>query len=243
LGSLTLTFALATVVLSMPLAADLTFAQYFQANGSQQQWAITTAGDTTTITAGGAVYFTFSGVPGFSGPELATFAFSAASETIGTCATNTCANGESFTQAGYYGSFSFTDAGSDPGTNLLSGTFQVIGTGAQFSSEIGSAGGSFDASATAADLNQLVLESDFISFAGQTDQNASWGLSSLVPDFAIGAITAGQAYPSGTFDASATGTFSSSPMPEPSLFVPLAAGVLALGFRRRKRIVRRVNAG
>jgi hypothetical protein len=223
-------------------AADVTFAQVFQANGATQQWSVSTSGDVTTITASGSVDFLFSGVSGlpFSGPEAATFSFTATSDTIGNCA-DTCANDESFSQGGYSGSFSFIDAGADPGSDLLSGVFQVVGTGAQFSSEIGSTGGSFDASAAASDLNQLVMTSAYLNFIGQTEEDASWSLSSLLPNFGVGTVSNGQAYPgTGPFDASASGTFSSNPgptgTPEPATVALIGGGLIGIGMLRRKRL-------
>jgi len=242
--SLARAFALATVAASAAMASDVTFAQYDQVNGATEQWTITTSGSTTTVTASGSVYFIFSGVAGFNGPELATFSLTATSNTTGDCATN-CSNGDTLTQAGYSGSFSFTDNEMYPGANLLSGVFQVVGNGAQFAAAVGSTGGSFDASATSSDLNQLVLSSHFLNFVGQTQEDASWSLSSLLPNFAVGAITTNSsgsfAYPgAGPFDASGTGTFSSNPgptnaSPEPASFALIGGGLLGLGLLRRKR--------
>jgi hypothetical protein len=66
-------------------------------------------------------------------------------------------------------------------------------TGAQFSSSVGSSGGSFDASATAGNLNQRIFTSDYFSFLNQDTENASWSLSSLIPNFATGPVTGNQA--------------------------------------------------
>ena len=64
------------------------------------------------------------------------------------------------------------------GKNLLFGTFSVTGspltTGAQFSSSIGGGSGSFTSSATAGNLNQLILTSAFVNFTGQTLEVASF---------------------------------------------------------------------
>lgn len=239
LGSLAAALALAIVAASTAMAGDVTFAQYDQVNGATEQWTITTAGNITTVSATGSEYFTFSGIAGFSAPVLANFTFTATSDTLGNCPA-VCASGESFTQAGYSGSFSFTDEGSDPGADLLSGVFQVVGNGAQLASEIGSTGGSFDASATSSDLNQLVLSSSFLDFNNQTQEDASWSLSSLIPDFAVGTVSGDQALPSsGPFNASATGTFSSNPgptnTPEPGSFVLIGGGLVGLSFLRRRR--------
>jgi hypothetical protein len=238
LGSLAALFVLATVAASTAMAGDVTFAQYDQVNGATQQWTISTSGDVTTVSATGSEYFIFSGVAGFDGPQLANFTFSATSDTLGNCA-DVCASGESFTQAGFSGMFSFTDEGSDPGANLLSGVFQVVGNGAQLASEIGSTGGSFDASATSSDLDQLELSSAFLDFSDQTQEAASWSLSSLIPDFAVGTVSGGKAYPATEpFDASATGTFSSNPgpsdAPEPAPLALIGGGMIGLSFLRRK---------
>lgn len=103
---------------------------------------------------------------------------------------------------------------------MLSGTFAVTGTaattGAQFGSHIGSNGASFDASATAGNLDQLIFTSQYLAFIGETDEDASWSLSSLIPNFAVGTVTNDQAYPAaGVLNASGTGTFSSNPVPAP----------------------------
>jgi len=228
-------FAFAMTTVSPAMATAVTFAQYFQSNGSQQQWTISTLGDTTTVSASGDVYFEFSGVSGlpFSGPEAAIFTLIATSAQEGNCVS--CDSGESFVQPGYSGTFSFIDA--SLGTNLLSGIFAVTGspstTGAQFSSSIGSSGGSFNASATAGNLDQLVLTSAYLDFIDQTQQNASWSLSSLVPMFAVD-----PGLPSGTFHASGSGTFSADPgpevVPEPATLGPFGA-LLGFGVLRRKR--------
>ncbi|HEY6434471.1 MAG TPA: PEP-CTERM sorting domain-containing protein [Acetobacteraceae bacterium] len=245
LGRLGGTCAIAAIAASPAMATPVTFAQYFQQNGALQQWSITTSGTTTTVKASGAVYFLFSGVSGlpFSGMQTATFSLSATSKSIGACGVS-CGAGDSLTQAGYTGTFSFIDTDSDPGANLLSGTFAVTGspstTGAQFSSHVGSSGASFDASATAGNLSQLVFTSQFLAFLGETDETASWSLSSLIPNFATGRVTAKQAYPAaGPFKAAGSGTFSSNPgpvpIPEPETFALLGTGLLGLGFLTRKK--------
>lgn len=226
-------------------AVPVTFAQVIQQNGAAQQWTVSTSGGSTTITASGVVDFSFSGVSGlpFAGPQLADFTLTATSTSLGNCGVN-CGAGDSFAQAGYTGTFSFIDVGTDPGANLLSGTFAVTGspstTGAQFSSHIGSSGASFDASATAGNLSQLVLTSQFLAFIGETDENASWSLSSLIPNFAVGTVTAGQADPAtGGFNASGSATFSSNPgpvaTPEPTTFALFGTGLLGLVILARKR--------
>jgi hypothetical protein len=240
---LAVAFALAILTASAAMATPVTFAQYLQQNGALQEWTIATSGTTTTVSASGAVFFLFSGVSGlpFSGPESATFTLEATSSQLGNCGVS-CGAGDSFVQPGYTGTFSFIDTGSDPGANLLSGTFAVTGspstTGAQFSSHIGSSGGSFDSSATAGNLGQLVFTSDFVSLTNAIEEDASWSLSSLIPDFAVGTVTAGQAYPSDLFNAAGTGTFSYSAVPEPATFGLIGGALVGLGMLGRKRIVR-----
>ncbi len=212
-----------------------------------QEWNISTTGNSTTVTSNGSVFFLFSGVAGlpFSGVQIANFTLTATSTQIGSCGV-ACGPGDSFDQFGYTGTFSFTDESSVPGALLLAGTFSVTGspstTGAQFNSNIGSASGGFDASATAGNLNQLVLTSQFLNFTGQTQENAAFSLSSVVPDFSVGTVTGNQAYPSpGPFDASGTGTFASNPgptasvAPEPDACFMIGGGLLGLGILSRKK--------
>ena len=237
--------ALGVLAAGSSQATPITFAQYTQTNGATQQWTISNSGSTTTVTASGTVFLTFSGVTGFSGPEAANFTLSATSSQVGNCGVN-CGPGDSYSQPGYVGTFSFIDNGSHPGTNLLSGNFAVTAapasTGAQFASSIGSSGGSFNSSSTAGNLGQLVLTSAYLNFAGQTEENASFSLSSLIPNFAVGTVTGSQADPSSSFAASGAGTFSSNPgptnAPEPATFGLLGAGLLCVGFISKKKFVR-----
>jgi hypothetical protein len=218
-----------------PAAAGVvTFASFTEVTSSVDQWVIGTSVSgpvtTTTINASGLVDFSFSG-PG-------DFTLNAVSTTAGTT------TGSNYEQGGYSGSFSILESAGDPnpGANLLSGVFQVIGTGAQITSTINGSGGSFDASATTSDLSQLVMTSSFVGLAGQTYEDSSWALSSLAPIFAVGGVTAG--YPSaGPFDASGVGTFASNPgasaIPEPATFSLIGGALLlALGVFRRKRFFR-----
>jgi len=199
------------------------------------------------IDASGAVLFQFSGVPTqFVGAQTATFTLHATSGQVGNCGVS-CGPGDSFVQPGYSGTFSFIDTQDVPGLNLLSGTFAVTGspatTGAQFSSSIGGTGGSFNASATAGILIQLVFTSGFLSFIGQTQEDASWSLSSLIPNFAVGAVTLNQAFPAaGPFNAAGSGTFSSNPgpsAPEPGSVILIGGGLcaVALAMRRRGKVL------
>jgi hypothetical protein len=233
----------ATIFAPAANAVPVTFAQFIQEDGAAQNWQISTSGTSTVVTVSGAVYISFSGVPGlpFSGPQSAEFTLTATSNSLGACGV-ACGAGDSLTQAGYAGTFSFIDTGSLPGTNLLSGTFSVTGspstTGAQFSSHVGSSGASFDASATGGNLDQLVLTSAYVQFLNTTDEDASFSLSSLIPNFATGTVTNDEAYPAeGNFAAAGTGTFSSNPgpvaAPEPPTLAVLASGLMGLGLMTR----------
>jgi hypothetical protein len=247
---------MAIIAASPSMASPITFAQFVETDGGQD-WSISesTTGSTTTTTVSetGTVYFSFQGTPSaaqpFGGlPQLANFTLSATSTSLGNCAVN-CGPGDGFTQAGYAGTFSFTDATAGVlfDTNFLSGTFAVTGdpaiTGAQFTSNIGSGNATFTASATPGNLNQLIFTSSYETFAPATTQEvASFALSSLIPNFAVTTPVVTQAYPSGAFGAAGSGTFSSNPAPtvspEPASFVLIAGGLFGLGVLRRKKLVR-----
>ncbi len=240
--------AFAAVAAVSASATTITFAQYDQIT-STNEWTISTSGTTTTVQATGLVDFRFL-IPGTqfgTAFEQATFSLTATSTSPGNCAVS-CGPGDTLTQAGYSGTFSIIDDGSDMGANLLSGTFAVTGspttTGAQFGSSVGGSGGSFNASATAGNLNQLILTSSFVNFNNQTQEVSSFSLSSLAPNFATGTVTNNQAYPgAGPFVASGSGTFSSNPgptvTPEPATLCTIGTGLVCIGLvRRRKRLGR-----
>ena len=243
LGSLAAIAVWAMLSASPAAAGVVTFASFTEVTSSVDQWAISTSVSgpvtTTTINASSLVDFSFSG-PGlpFATGIDGNFTLNATSTTAGTT------TGSNYEQGGYSGSFSILESAGDPnpGANLLSGVFQVIGTGAQITSTINGSGGSFDASATTSDLSQLVMTSSFVGLAGQTYEDSSWALSSLAPIFTVGGVTAG--YPSaGPFDASGVGTFASNPgasaIPEPATFSLVGGALLlALGVFRRKRFFR-----
>jgi hypothetical protein len=152
---------MAIVAVTPSMAGSVTFAQYDQTNGSQQEWTIsentvsTVTTTTVSATSGvGGAQFTFSGVPGvpFTGAEAATFNLTATSTQSGQCTgsnSSTCGNGASYNQPGYSGTFSFIDAGVAPGKNLLSGSFSVTinpsQTGGSFGAQVGSKLGTFGA--------------------------------------------------------------------------------------------------
>jgi hypothetical protein len=235
-------------------AAPITFAQFVETDGAQD-WNIsesTSAGVTTTTTEeSGSAYFSFQGTgaqPFGGSPTLANFTLDATSTSLGNCAV-ACGAGDGFTEAGYSGTFSFTDAvaGSLFGTNFLSGTFAVTGspatTGAQFTSNIGSGNASFTASSTAGNLNQLIFTSAYLNFSPTTTEEvASFSLSSLIPSFTVTTPINNQAYPNGTFAAAGSGTFSSNPAPsstpEPATLGLVGAALIGMGVIRRRKTSR-----
>jgi hypothetical protein len=240
--------------------ADETFAQYIEADGSVEQWSLSTnANDVTTLTASGQIYFSFSGIAGlpFSGPQLATFSLSASSDEAGGCKVS-CGPGDAFMQFGYSGGFSIIDTALPTGyRNLLSGVFAVTGspatTGAQYGANIGSSSGDFTASATPGNLSQITLTSSYLDFSNQTDETAAFALSSLTPSFSTGTVTTGTsgstAYPSvvgSPFISSGAGTFSSNPgpvsTPEPGTLGLFGGFLVGLGMWRRKTFFRLVPA-
>jgi hypothetical protein len=210
---------------SLARADGYTFAQYSQATGNNQ-WTISASGNTTKISAAGSVFFSFLEVPGApAGPQFANFALSETSTTSGTT------DGNAYSEAGFSGAFSFTDTALPAGEqNLLSGIFQFDLTGAQLNESIGGSGGGFGASDTSTDLQEVVMSSCFISsFAGQTEETATFSFSSLVPSN----FTAG-----GPYSAAAVGTFSSNPgfvTPEPTTFSLIGCGALLLGLGSLRR--------
>ncbi len=250
LGGLIATAALVLIGAGPACADPITFAQFIETNGAQD-WTVSesTNGSITTTSVGatGTAYFSFQGLgiePFGGAPVFANFTLNATSASLGNCAVS-CGAGDGFTQAGYSGTFSFTDAvtGALFGSNLLSGTFAVTGspatTGAQLTANEGSGNASFTASATAGNLSQLILTSSYVVFDPSTTQEvASFSLSSLIPNFATTTPTGNQAYPSGSYTAAGSGTFSSNPAPsvtpEPSTILLIGGGLFGLGLMRRR---------
>jgi hypothetical protein len=77
----------------------------------------------------------------------------------------------------------------------------------------------------------LVLSSAYLGFTNSTNENVSFGLSSLIPNFATNTTNGNQAYPAnGPFTASGSGTFSSNPAPSAAIPEPLSVALLGVGF-------------
>ena len=228
--------AMFAAAMASPARAD-TFAQYTQVDGSQQQWSFNVAGGISTVSASGMVDFTMSNVPGApTGPLVANFVLTASSTTGGTT------NGNAYSEAGFSGSFSFTDSALPVGEqNLLSGIFQFENTGAQLNESIGGTGGGFGASDTAIDLDEVVMTSSYINFTGQTLQTSTFTMSSLAPSFTAGGNP--DMPTAGPYAASGVGTFSANPVaPEPGTSLLIAGGLIGVGILRRKKGFRRLKA-
>jgi hypothetical protein len=213
-------------------AVGVTFAQYTQENGADQQWTISVSGSQTTVSATGTADFKFSGMQGAPGGDLpANFLLSATSATAGTT------TGNAYSLAGFSGMFSFTGVSLPSGQQtLLSGVFQFANTGAQLNESVGGTGGGFGASDTIGNPNMIVMTSDYIDFSGQTLQTSTFTLSSLSRSFSAGGTN--DLPTGGPYQAAGAGTFSSSPgfAPEPGSMFLIGGGMLGLGMvRRRKR--------
>jgi len=236
LRALAAMLALSVIAVAPARANSVTFAQYFEQTGNQE-WSLTTSPSSATLTASGNEFFIFNNtLTPFNGMVLsAAFLLTMTTATAGNCG-NVCANGDSLTEQGYSGTFSFI--GNSPtdgvlnGVNLLSGTFSTGGPnlGGTFLCTVGSGCGSLSAGTSPTQPGQVTFTSGVagINFATQTALAAAFSFSSTNPaSFAVGTVTSGTAFPAGgPYNLAGTGTFSTQPgfVPEPGSLTLTSVG-------------------
>ena len=204
-----------------------TFAQYFQADPSQQAFVLTNNGATSTITGNAQVIFIYgNSLPNTFGPTptTATLNFTASNPFVPVNA------GGVITER--FSNYSFSIIANSNGGNLLSGTgnnLDLTGVSGQGSSTL---------QVSTPPSADVVFTSDFVSFSTSTARNFSISMSSVNPVFAVdsnGYVRSFSAASSGTF---ATNVNTPAAVPEPGLVtfaLTGGAGMVGMVLRGRRR--------
>ena len=211
-------------------AQTVTFAQFFEANGSNDFAFVNNGANASfnTVSGGSAISFVYqniAGLPGeLSGPQAAHIYVTAATNTPATLNGNRTV--QAFDQTFTIQILRDTPAslliGSGSRTNLL--TAVITSTGASTADLTGDNGGS-SAAYTATTPNQILnFTSDFLDFSAPvTERNLALSFSSVEPSYSMG--NGGFLR---SFGAAGSGTFASNPGP---IYNPPTAAASSVGGR------------